>query len=493
MRVRAHLMMVMALDKCIGCHTCSVACKRSWTSLEGSEHIWFNNVETKPGSGYPRHWEDREYWGGGWQLGPRGELNLRPGGRGANHVDDAAGSAGRSGDGAGRPGDGVGRSGGGSGASGGKLGAVFRRAPLRGRDKSVAEDYYEAWTYEPSDLIEAPLTERTPAARPHSLATGLPVSPHSGPNWDDDLAGVKSAYEQIFMLYLPRICNHCLNPSCVAACPSKAIYKRGSDGIVLVDDGKCRSHGVCQTACPYRKVYLNRLSGKAEKCMFCLHGVTEGGFPTLCSRSCVGRIRSIGVVLYDADAVPAAAKWATEADLVEVMRGLLLDPLDPAITSAAEASGVSHNWVEAAQHSPVYALAKELKVALPLRPEFRTLPMVWYVPPLSPAVDVLEKNGYEAQDPDEVLTAVDAMRVPLGYLAGFLSAGTRAPVEDALRKLVAMRGLKRHQQIYGDDGTQFAERAGFDPNELERLFRLLAIAESDTRYVIPAAQLESGP
>ncbi len=46
--------MVMNLDKCIGCHTCSVTCKSTWTNRPGAEYMWFNNVETKPGIGYPK-------------------------------------------------------------------------------------------------------------------------------------------------------------------------------------------------------------------------------------------------------------------------------------------------------------------------------------------------------------------------------------------------------------------------------------------------------
>ena len=47
--------MVMNLDKCIGCHTCSVTCKQAWTqSFRSSNTRWFNNVETRPGLGYPR-------------------------------------------------------------------------------------------------------------------------------------------------------------------------------------------------------------------------------------------------------------------------------------------------------------------------------------------------------------------------------------------------------------------------------------------------------
>src|SRR5262249_3758466 len=78
---RAQLAMVMNLDKCIGCHTCSVTCKNVWTSRPGIEYAWFNNVETKPGVGYPREWEDQERWQGGWELGDDGRLRLKAGGR----------------------------------------------------------------------------------------------------------------------------------------------------------------------------------------------------------------------------------------------------------------------------------------------------------------------------------------------------------------------------------------------------------------------------
>ena len=59
MRVRAQLLMVMALDKCIGCHTCSVTCKQALTNRSGTDYVWFNNVDTKPGVDYPeRSWEN---------------------------------------------------------------------------------------------------------------------------------------------------------------------------------------------------------------------------------------------------------------------------------------------------------------------------------------------------------------------------------------------------------------------------------------------------
>ena len=136
-------------------------------------------------------------------------------------------------------------------------------------------------------------------------------------NWDDNLGGatehgpadpiverIRQAsprtrssfeYEQTFMFYLPRICEHCLNPSCVASCPSGAMYKRAEDGIVLVDQDQCRGWRMCVTGCPYKKVYFNHRTGKAEKCTFCYPRI-EVGLPTVCAETCVGRLRYIGPV-----------------------------------------------------------------------------------------------------------------------------------------------------------------------------------------------------
>jgi len=76
MNVRAHMSMLFHLDKCIGCHTCSVACKNLWTDRKGAEYMWWNNVETRPGTGYPTQWEDQQHYRGGWKL-KDGKLRLR--------------------------------------------------------------------------------------------------------------------------------------------------------------------------------------------------------------------------------------------------------------------------------------------------------------------------------------------------------------------------------------------------------------------------------
>ena len=465
MHVRAQIAMVMNLDKCIGCHTCSVTCKNVWTNRRGAEYIWFNDVETKPGIGYPKRWEDQERWRGGWELDRKGRLRLKAGGRLR------------------------------------KLANIFFNPDLPELD-----DYYEPWTYDYEHLTTAPPSRHQPVARPRSQVSGQPLDLRWGPNWEDDLAGgpeqaredpnlrgaaeeaVRLEYERAFMFYLPRICEHCLNPSCVASCPSGAMYKREEDGIVLVDQEACRSWRFCVSGCPYKKVYFNWSTGKAEKCTLCYPRV-EGGQPTVCSETCVGRIRYLGVVLYDADRVEEAASVPDEHNLLAAQLGLFLDPDDPEVREAARRDGVAEDWLDAARRSPVYALAVEHGVALPLHPEYRTLPMVWYVPPLSPVMSLIEGEGSEA-DPDDVFPAIDELRIPVAYLANLLTAGAEEPVRIALKRLAAMRAFMRERNLGGEADAALASEVGLDVDELERMYRLLAIAKFNERYVIPQGHSE---
>jgi nitrate reductase beta subunit len=140
MRVRAQIMMVMALDKCIGCHTCSVTCKQAWTNREGTDYMWWNNVETRPGAGYPRQWEDQDHFKGGWTLDGRGRLRLRAGGRAW------------------------------------KLGTIFASFEM-----PTIDDYYEPWTYNYSALTQAPLGDGPPVIRAHSRLSGRPLDLRAGP------------------------------------------------------------------------------------------------------------------------------------------------------------------------------------------------------------------------------------------------------------------------------------------------------------------------
>ncbi len=465
MRVMAQMAMVMNLDKCIGCHTCSVTCKQAWTNRSGTEYIWFNNVETKPGLGYPRTYEDQEKWKGGWELNKRGRLKLKAGGRFK------------------------------------KLLTIFSNPKL----PSINE-YYEPWTYDYATLTDAPAQEHTPVARPKSLISGKNMKVEWSANWDDDLGGstqtahldpmlkkigdkVKFEFEQTFMFYLPRICEHCLNPSCAASCPSGAIYKREEDGIVLVDQDRCRGWRMCVSGCPYKKIYFNHRTGKAEKCTFCFPRI-EVGLPTVCSETCVGRLRYIGLMLYDADKVLAAASTEDEHGLYEAQRDVFLDPNDLEVIREAEKAGIARDWIDAAQRSPIYALINTYKVALPLHPEYRTMPMVWYIPPLSPVVDVVQETGEDAEDKGNLFAAIDALRIPIEYLAELFTAGDVGPVDATLKKLAAMRCYMRDINMGRDPDGSIPAAVGMSEEDMYDMYRLLAIAKYDERYVIPAAHAE---
>src|SRR3954462_7572304 len=465
MRVMAQMAMVMNLDKCIGCHTCSVTCKQAWTNRTGVEYVWFNNVETRPGQGYPRRYEDQETWKGGWTLNRRGRLTLKGGGRWK------------------------------------KLLTIFSNPELPSID-----DYYEPWTYDYETLTNAPLQEHTPVARPKSLISGKDMKISWSANWDDNLGGapehgpkdvllkgiadkVKFEFEQTFMFYLPRICEHCLNPSCAASCPSGAIYKRAEDGIVLVNQDRCRGWRMCISGCPYKKVYFNHRTGKAEKCTFCFPRI-EVGLPTVCAETCVGRLRYIGLMLYDADKVLEAASTTDEHGLYEAQRDVFLDPHDPEVIREAEKAGIARDWIDAAQRSPIYALINTYKVALPLHPEYRTMPMVWYIPPLSPVVDVVRDTGEDAEEKRNLFAAIDALRIPVEYLAELFTAGDVVPVDAVLKKLAAMRSYMRDINMGRGPDPSIPVAVGMSEQEMYDMYRLLAIAKYDERYVIPPAHAE---
>jgi dimethylsulfide dehydrogenase subunit beta/complex iron-sulfur molybdoenzyme family reductase subunit beta len=267
------LAMVINLDKCLGCHTCSIACKTLWTSgvdnweqvdpiiaenRRGKDYMWWNNVETKPGKGYPKDWENM---GGGFDE--NGNLLL------------------------------------------GEL--------------PTLELYGPAWKYD----YETGLFKGGGIVQPEP-------EPKWGPNWEEDEG--EGTYPNSYYFYLPRLCNHCTKPACLEACPRKAIYKREEDGIVLIDQERCRGYRYCVRACPYKKPYYNPKKRKTEKCIFCYPRI-EKGVPNACAKQCPGRIRAVGY-LDDTSSV-------------------------------------------------VYKLVKVWEVALPLHPEYGTGPNVYYIPPFS--------------------------------------------------------------------------------------------------------------
>ncbi len=280
---------VFNINRCLACQTCTMACKSTWTFSEGQEYMWWNNVETKPYGGYPQHWDVKTL-----------ELieQAKPGGQtwGGNPASDAP-----------------------YGTYGGST--IFEAASLG----NVAVGYLptdEEWT-------SPNIHEDSPVATT-ALSEGVSLPEH-----------------QTWFFYLQRICNHCTYPACLAACPRNAIYKREEDGIVLIDQDRCRGYRKCVEQCPYKKPMYRADTRTSEKCIGCYPRV-EGSDPlteglpmeTRCMASCPGQIRLQGLVRVDEDGT-----WAEDPD------------------------------------NPLYYLVREEQLALPLYPQFGTAPNVYYIPP----------------------------------------------------------------------------------------------------------------
>ncbi len=293
---------VFNLNRCIGCQSCTMACKSTWTFSKGQENMWWNNVETKPYGGYPHHWDVKL-------------LNL---------LEQA------------NPG-----------------GQVWN-----GKPRDVKGPYGE---FKGKTIFETAKTNVSPEGAQRALGY-LPTDEEwSAPNRFEDNAtgaekGKRGSYfsggeslpqHKTWFFYLARICNHCSYPACLAACPRNAIYKRPEDGIVLVDQERCRGYRKCMEACPYKKTFYRGTTRTTEKCIACFPRIEGrdqegGGLPmqTRCMSACIGQIRLQGLVQMNSDGT----------------------------------------WKEDRYH-PLYYLVHVAKVALPLYPQFGTEPNGYYIPP----------------------------------------------------------------------------------------------------------------
>lgn len=213
----------------------------------------------------------------------------------------------------------------------------------------------------------------------------------------------------------------------------------------------------------------------------------EAGQPTVCSETCVGRIRYLGVLLYDADRIQEAASVERDRDLYQAQLDIFLDPNDPDVIKQARIDGIPDSWMEAARNSPVYKMAVQWKVALPLHPEYRTLPMVWYVPPLSPITAAANAGhvGVNGDIPD-----VSQLRIPVQYLANLLTAGDTGPVVRALERMLAMRTYQRDKHVEQRQNLAVLQQAGLSMAEVEEMYHVMAIANYEDRFVIPTAHRE---
>ena len=293
---------VFNTNRCIGCQTCTMACKSTWTFSKGQEYMWWNNVETKPYGGYPQFWDVRI-------LQMLEEAN--PGGQVWNLAQKDGGQ---------KP----------YGVYEGVTifeGAQKRYGP-EGQQRAIGFiPGDEEWRF-PNIYEDTPVRTE-----------GLDFV------WDEK--GVSLPEHRTWFFHLQRLCNHCTYPACLAACPREAIYKRPEDGIVLLDQNRCRGYRKCVEACPYKKPMFRGTSRVSEKCIACYPRIEgkdplSGGDPmeTRCMAACVGKIRLQGLVKIKED-----GSWAED------------------------------------RYNPLYYLVKVEKVALPLYPQLGTQPNGYYIPP----------------------------------------------------------------------------------------------------------------
>jgi nitrate reductase beta subunit len=185
-----------------------------------------------------------------------------------------------------------------------------------------------------------------------------------------------------WFFYLARICNHCTYPACLASCPRGSIYKRPEDGIVLVDQGRCRGYQECVKACPYKKVFFNPMTGTSEKCIACFPKIEQGLQPQ-CFVNCIGKIRMAG--------------WISKPE-------------------------------EARPDNPIDYLVHIRKIALPLFPQFGLEPNVYYIPPIhAPASFLHQMFGPDAESAIKTYRAAPNDLDVAGLLALFGSSERLMP------------------------------------------------------------------
>jgi len=191
---------------------------------------------------------------------------------------------------------------------------------------------------------------------------------------------------------------------------------------------------------------------------------------------------------------------------------MLMDPFDPEVIASAKANGIADSTIHAAQISPTYKFVKKWGLALPLHAEFRTLPMLFYVPPLLPVMATVKEGVNREQakkfgpiakvwdddwlydtSTEALWGTIDQARFPLKYLANLLGAGDEGKVKERLKKLMAVRIYRRWKTV-GDIPEQKANDAlkdvGYTPEMADEVFCLTSLPKFDDRFVIPAAHRE---
>ena len=259
-------------------------------------------------------------------------------------------------------------------------------------------------------------------------------------------------FENTFMMYLPRLCEHCLNPACVASLPvGLDLQARGRRHRADRPGQVPRLAHVRVAAARTRRSTTTGRAARPRSASSAIRA-SKPASPPCARETCVGRIRYLGVLLYDADRIQEAASVEHDRDLYQAQLRHLPRPERPEGDRAGARSTASPTtgW-KRARKSPVYKMAVEWKVALPLHPEYRTLPMVWYVPPLSPISAAANAGhaGHQRRDPRRQAAAHPG-QVP-GQPADrrrHRAGGARARTHAGDARLPARQACRRHASTW---------------------------------------------
>lgn len=207
--------------------------------------------------------------------------------------------------------------------------------------------------------------------------------------------------------------------------------------------------------------------------------------------TCVGRIRYLGVLLYDAEKIVSSVACPDE-DLVRNQLNIYLDPSDPEVIMNAKKAGIPDSTMAAARKSPVWKFVKEWGLALPIHAEFRTIPNLFYVPPLLPYMAVMENDLYNTTSRDLFDDSENA-RLPMKYLASLFTAGDTGIILSVLRKLKAVRMHRRAVtvgDINRDKADSILRSSGLTADVADEIFRMTALGHLQDRFVIPPSHRE---
>jgi Fe-S-cluster-containing dehydrogenase component len=122
-------------------------------------------------------------------------------------------------------------------------------------------------------------------------------------------------------VYFPKSCLHCDDAPCVTVCPTGASYKRGEDGIVLVDESMCIGCKLCSWACPYGAREFDTDVGVMKKCTLCIDRIYNENLPEAsrvpaCVSTCPASARHFGDL---ADPKSEVAKLVAERGGFDLM------------------------------------------------------------------------------------------------------------------------------------------------------------------------------